>query len=96
MIARGLGCNDSTQVGTDCDTFWYYTWPPCWGQSRQDWANLCANQGKSDITCGVGGCGPDYLLGVPLTGAAVMDSIETGSWVWPAALILGLILFLKR
>lgn len=85
---HGLGCDASTSIGTDCDTFWYYSWPPCWTKSRQEWSNLCIGLGQSDITCGVGGCGPDYLLGIPLTGAAVVDSLKTGGWVWPAGLLI--------
>lgn len=40
MLAS-LGCDASTAVGTDCNTFWYYTWPPCWINSRNTWATIC-------------------------------------------------------
>lgn len=69
MTLGKLGCDLSTQVGTDCDTFWYYTWPPCWSNSRDQWATICgavpvAAGGGSTTTCGVGGCStaPPYMM----------------------------------
>ncbi len=97
-----LGCDASTMVGTDCDSFWYYTWPPCWSNSRTQWESICKNLpaetgGGADTTCGVGGCGQDYFLGIPLTGAAVQDALQTGKWVFPVVVIgIGLVFLLKK
>lgn len=56
-MLTGLGCDVSTVIGTDCDSFWYYTWPPCWNNSRSQWAAVCANTpdtsgGNADCSSG--------------------------------------------
>lgn len=90
---NGLGCALSTQVGTDCDSFWYYTWPPCWSNSRSDWETICGSVdptqgGGSDITCGVGGCGQDTILGIPVP--------STQQFLMLAAVGLGAYILLTR
>ena len=79
----GLGCDASTMVGTDCDSFWYYTWPPCWSNSRDTWTQVCQGinlaQGQpTSCTLGLrdsaGGCMlPDWLL--PATVLIVAASV---------------------
>ena len=56
---RGLGCDLSTMLGSDCSSFLaYYTWPPCWSNSRSQWNAICdyvpQDQG--------GGGGTDWAL----------------------------------
>lgn len=52
----GLGCDASTMVGTDCDSFWYYTWPPCWSNSRNVWSQICQSLPGTPPAGGTGTC----------------------------------------
>ena len=87
MTLKGLGCDASTMVGTDCDTFWYYTWPPCWSNSRDQWSQICQAlppaTGGGNTTCTLGVCSPN-------------TPTDYGPWIIGGVALLGLFFFMGR